>query len=549
MTWDGTTSERQLHEAIRTFDQSEVAHLCGELVASVYKSDAPYPARNAKEILQALRRGRHFQQLQQVADAFLQCGRDEPLIRTLYAQSLIDQGNLSAAVGVLEPLRRLTADTQPRARHEIAGLLGRAYKQMYVATGRAARTRMRRYMAEAVQAYHRAYAESADALWHGINIVALLDRANRDQITFSPFDMSPNTVDRMANGILEAVEKLDDRATTWDLATAVEACVALERPNEASSWLGSYLARPETDAFEIASTLRQLTEVWELSAEHEPGRRLIPMLQAELLRRQGGEVEIGAGEISRDALARMDRLGLERVFGPERFTSLTWFRDALQRCRAVARIEERVYRDGIGTGFLVEGRQLRDDFPDVVLVTNAHVLGDANQPTGKHPDALDRDAALVTFRALEPGGACSEYHVTQVLWSSPPSDLDTSIGALDAVPSDITPLPLATQRPRFDTDAPPRTYIIGHPQGMAQPMFSIRDNLLLDADDTRVHYRTPTLGGSSGSPVFNSRWEVIALHHGGGEHMRRLNGKPGVYAANEGIWLERIRAALAAVPT
>jgi V8-like Glu-specific endopeptidase len=32
----------------------------------------------------------------------------------------------------------------------------------------------------------------------------------------------------------------------------------------------------------------------------------------------------------------------------------------------------------------------------------------------------------------------------------------------------------------------------------------------------RVHYLTDTLKGSSGSPVFNSNWEVVALHHRGG---------------------------------
>jgi len=58
----------------------------------------------------------------------------------------------------------------------------------------------------------------------------------------------------------------------------------------------------------------------------------------------------------------------------------------------------------------------------------------------------------------------------------------------------------------------------------------------------RVHYRAPTEGGSSGSPVFNaSAWEVIALHHKGGMlGMPKLNGATGTYAANEGISLASI---------
>jgi V8-like Glu-specific endopeptidase len=64
----------------------------------------------------------------------------------------------------------------------------------------------------------------------------------------------------------------------------------------------------------------------------------------------------------------------------------------------------------------------------------------------------------------------------------------------------------------------------------------------------RVHYRAPTEGGSSGSPVFNSRlWQVIALHHKGGKiGMPRLNGKPGSYGANEGVSMQSIIAAMRA---
>ena len=55
------------------------------------------------------------------------------------------------------------------------------------------------------------------------------------------------------------------------------------------------------------------------------------------------------------------------------------------------------------------------------------------------------------------------------------------------------------------------------------------------------HYRAPTEGGSSGSPVFNQDWELLGLHHSGGKDMAKLNGKEGRYAANEGIWIEALR--------
>jgi len=39
-----------------------------------------------------------------------------------------------------------------------------------------------------------------------------------------------------------------------------------------------------------------------------------------------------------------------------------------------------------------------------------------------------------------------------------------------------------------------------------------------------MHYRTPTDPGSSGSPVFNAKWEVVALHHAGSPATPRLHG-------------------------
>jgi hypothetical protein len=58
-----------------------------------------------------------------------------------------------------------------------------------------------------------------------------------------------------------------------------------------------------------------------------------------------------------------------------------------------------------------------------------------------------------------------------------------------------------------------------------------------------VHYRTPTEPASSGSPVFNTEWQVIDLHHGGSAKAPRLHAA-GDYEANEAISLSAIRAAI-----
>jgi V8-like Glu-specific endopeptidase len=56
--------------------------------------------------------------------------------------------------------------------------------------------------------------------------------------------------------------------------------------------------------------------------------------------------------------------------------------------------------------------------------------------------------------------------------------------------------------------------VIHHPAGERKRV-SLRDNRLVAMDDLWLRYESDTREGSSGAPVFNDQWELIALHHGG----------------------------------
>ena len=55
--------------------------------------------------------------------------------------------------------------------------------------------------------------------------------------------------------------------------------------------------------------------------------------------------------------------------------------------------------------------------------------------------------------------------------------------------------------------------IIQHPDGATKKLALAEPVSGIDTAINKLWYKADTLGGSSGSPVFNQEWEVVALHH------------------------------------
>jgi endonuclease G len=96
--------------------------------------------------------------------------------------------------------------------------------------------------------------------------------------------------------------------------------------------------------------------------------------------------------------------------------------------------------------------------------------------------------------------------------------------------------------------------IIQHPGGWPK-MMSIRNNLLAARTTRTLLYETDTDHGSSGAPVLNDDWEVVALHHWGEPFLERTDdqGKPIPTTVNEGVRIsaiyESLTASLATLPS
>jgi hypothetical protein len=148
-----------------------------------------------------------------------------------------------------------------------------------------------------------------------------------------------------------------------------------------------------------------------------------------------------------------------------------------------------------------------------LLMTNHHVVNarGEGEPPAAEPDLRAQAAATtVLFDYDDEGAAGAAAPVTElVAWDA---ELDYAVLHLDA--GDRAPLALAPEAVSgVGAGSATPVNVIQHPDGRPK-RFGIRNNLLTAATPTELRYFTDTLGGSSGSPVLNDRWQVVGLHRG-----------------------------------
>lgn len=161
-----------------------------------------------------------------------------------------------------------------------------------------------------------------------------------------------------------------------------------------------------------------------------------------------------------------------------------------------------------GTGFLIEKNTL--------LITNYHVLEDPETPG----DDKDQNAAnaVLKFKYLSSTEGeeedAQEFKLTDkpIIDSSPVPELDfVLLRVKDSITKAEGIKPLAYKDAGLPTDK--SLNIIQHPQG-GPLMFAFSSNGVTGVyDDGRIQYVSKAAGGSSGSPCFNDKWELVALHH------------------------------------
>ena len=205
----------------------------------------------------------------------------------------------------------------------------------------------------------------------------------------------------------------------------------------------------------------------------------------------------------------------ERIVHQDDMLPLGFLAGAMAVCRGVVKVRVPRYNNGspvadamnrpilyLGTGWLLA--------PGLIMtnhhVVNAREQGEAVATAGDL--ALQGKGASVVF------DYDAESLPGQVVDAA---ELVVADAALDyailRLTSDLgrAPLPLAQER----LVNPPGGYvpvnIVQHPLGQAK-MVAIRNNLVREISDTEIQYFTDTMSGSSGSPVLDDAWRVVALH-------------------------------------
>jgi endonuclease G len=194
---------------------------------------------------------------------------------------------------------------------------------------------------------------------------------------------------------------------------------------------------------------------------------------------------------------------LERIINKPDLLGVRYLEGGVAAARSVGRIDVRdrpEHLEGFGTGSLVSPR---------LVLTNHHVLPDRDVAASSAIEFNFQDD--LNGKELEP----------QIFGFDPDAffiadeERDFALVAVKAAPGELDPF---GTNPLIEAEGKgvigEYVTIVQHPRGLKKQV-ALRENKFVDIAEPFVHYTTDTEPGSSGSPVFNDQWEVVALHHAG----------------------------------
>lgn len=227
--------------------------------------------------------------------------------------------------------------------------------------------------------------------------------------------------------------------------------------------------------------------------------------------------------------ADVDDRWLERILGRNDMVDAPLFLErGVRAAQAIGRVRIRSTSGslrGWGTGSLISPR---------LLLTNNHVLGDATSAAASSiefnvQDGLNGQPMVpVAFRLLPDVFFITDKGLDFTLVAvAETSDGGRQLADFGHNPGTIGDDPILVSE---------SVNIIQHPSGRPKQI-ALRENNVTDVLVDFLHYQTDTEPGSSGAPVFNDQWQLVALHHSG-VPQRDSNGN--IMARDGSIWREQM---------
>ena len=192
--------------------------------------------------------------------------------------------------------------------------------------------------------------------------------------------------------------------------------------------------------------------------------------------------------------------GPRKIVGTDDFLAVGYLAAGVRAARAVGRvvIREDGQVAGFGTGSLVTSS---------LFLTNHHVLPSADVAEGSNvefsfEDGADGQPLTPVTVGFDPG----RFFLAD-------EELDFALVAVAATPDELTDFGFNRLHEDEGDSAVGRfVTIVQHPRG-EKKQIALRENRIVDVLESFLHYEADTEPGSSGSPVFDDGWEVVALHH------------------------------------
>ena len=226
--------------------------------------------------------------------------------------------------------------------------------------------------------------------------------------------------------------------------------------------------------------------------------------------------------VSPESITVPEDVSFDAILGINNLKQISWIGRGLLASQSVCRV---LTPAGVGTGFLISSN---------VLMTNNHVIPD--------PGVADKTVAEFNYQE-DASGKLMET----VRYDLDPGSFRTSLkDELDYTLVGVKPDPgkplletwgFLPLNPHADPVPAEHVVIVQHPNGGLKQIV-LTANSVVGTRGRLLHYTSDTMPGSSGAPVFNDSWQVIAIHHA--ERMYKgADGKPRY--VNEGILMSAIR--------